>query len=67
MKKLLTILCFVLLPMMVAGKQKVTKPDVSVSWLRVENMEQPLAIDTNEPRFSWLIKSEKQDVRQTAY
>ena len=53
--------------MIVAGKQKVTKPDVSVSWLRVENMEQPLAIDTNEPRFSWLIKSDKQNVRQTAY
>ena len=40
---------------------------VSVSWLRVENLDKPLSIDTAEPRFSWLILSDKQDVRQTAY
>ena len=78
MKKRLTILCLALLPMLVAGKpivssnadrrsEKVAKPVVNVSWLRVENMEQPLSIDTSTPRFSWLIQSDKQDVRQTAY
>ena len=78
MKKRLTILCLALLPMLVAGKpivssnadrrsEKVAKPVVNVSWLRVENMEQPLSIDTSMPRFSWLIQSDKQDVRQTAY
>ncbi len=40
---------------------------VEVSWLRVENLERPLGIDTAEPRFSWVILSDKQDVRQTAY
>ena len=56
-----------MLPLIGVAKQKMARPDVSVSWLRVENMEQPLAIDTNEPRFSWLIKSDKQNVKQTAY
>jgi len=56
-----------MLPLIGVAKKKMARPDVSVSWLRVENMEQPLAIDTNEPRFSWLIKSDKQNVKQTAY
>ena len=56
-----------LLPMLVAGKQKASVADVSLSWLRVENLETPLGIDTDRPRFSWLIQSEKQHVRQTAY
>ena len=67
MKKLLIITCFALLPMLVAGKQKIQVPHVSLLQLRVENLEKPLGIDTDEPRFSWLIQSEKQDVRQTAY
>ena len=67
MKKLLIIL-LVLLPVMgMAKKKKEVKPDVSLSWLRVENMDRPLGIDTAEPRFSWTILSDKQDVRQTAY
>lgn len=67
MRKFLIIMWLALLPMLVAGKQKVSVPDVSLSWLRVENLEKPLGIDTDEPRFSWLIRSEKQDVQQTAY
>ena len=43
------------------------KPDVSVGNLRVENLDQPLGIDTAEPRFSWQIISDKKDVHQTAY
>ena len=67
MKKLLTIMCLALLPMLVAGKQKARVADVSLSWLRVENLEVPLSIDTDTPRFSWMIQSDKQNVRQTAH
>ena len=57
-----------LLPLTVsAAKKKVVRPDVSVVNLRVENLEKPLGIDTAEPRFSWQITSNKQNVRQTAY
>ena len=49
------------------AKKKVVTPDVSVGNLRVENLVQPLGVDTDTPRFSWQILSDKQDVRQTAY
>ena len=49
-----------LLPLMTFAK-------VEVGWLRVENLEKPMGIDTATPRFSWLITSDKKDVRQTAY
>ena len=57
-----------LLPLTVsAAKKKVVKSDVSVVNLRVENLKKPIGIDTAEPRFSWQITSNKQNVRQTAY
>jgi alpha-L-rhamnosidase len=67
MKKLLIILLAILSLTASAAKKKVVKPDVSVGNLRVENLEQPLGIDTADPRFSWQITSIKQDVHQTAY
>ena len=67
MKKLLIILLALLSLTASAAKKKVVKPDVSVGNLRVENLDQPLGIDTAKPRFSWQIVSDKQDVRQTAY
>ena len=67
MKKLLIILLAIISLTASAAKKKVVKPDVSVGNLRVENLEQPLGIDTAEPRFSWQITSIKQDVHQTAY
>ena len=67
MKKFLIIL-FALLPLTVsAAKKKTVKPAVSVENLRVENLDKPLGIDTNEPRFSWQITSDKKNVCQTAY
>ena len=63
----LLITLLALLPMLGIAKKKDSKPDVSLSWLRVENLEKPLGINTAEPRFSWIILSDKQDVRQTAY
>ncbi|MBQ6767862.1 MAG: hypothetical protein IJP46_04225 [Prevotella sp.] len=41
--------------------------EVTVTDLRVENMESPLGLDTNQPRFSWKIVSDEQNVVQTAY
>ena len=67
MNRILIIL-LALLPLTVsAAKKKVVKPDVSVVNLRVENLKKPIGIDTAEPRFSWQITSDKQNVRQTAY
>ena len=66
MKRTLFLL-LVMLPFVGLAKKKVVKPDVSVSWLRVENMEKPMGIDTDKPRFSWIILSDKQNVKQTAY
>ena len=67
MKKLLIILLALLSLSASAAKKKVVRPDVSVGKLRVENLDKPFGIDTAEPRFSWQILSNKQDVRQTAY
>ncbi len=67
MNKQLITLLLALLPLMGMAKKQTSKPDISVSWLRVENMEAPMGIDTNKPRFSWTLLSDKQDVRQTAY
>ena len=67
MKKLLTILLVLVALTASAAKKKVVKPGVSVGYLRVENLDKPLGIDTAEPRFSWQIISDKQNVRQTAY
>lgn len=67
MKKLIIILLAILSLTASAAKKKVVRPDVNVGNLRVENLVQPLGIDTDTPRFSWQILSDKQDVRQTAY
>ena len=40
---------------------------VNVDNLRVENLSNPLGIDTALPRFSWMTTSDEKDVRQTAY
>ena len=40
---------------------------VELTNLRVENLTEPLGLDTSEPRFSWQIVSDKKEVRQTAY
>ena len=68
MKKILIIGAMMLSTAMTPhAAKKVVVPDVSVSNLRVENMVNPLAMDTSSPRFSWVINSKKQNVRQTAY
>ena len=69
MNKKLLILLLAVIPMMVMGAKpkKTASPDVSVTQLRVENMQEPLGIGTDSPRFSWVIESKKQNVVQTAY
>ena len=64
--KVLGVLLFYLFTFLPLSAKQM-KPDVSVGNLRVENLDQPLGIDTAEPRFSWQIISDKRDVRQTAY
>ncbi len=40
---------------------------VSVTNLRTERMQNPLSIDTPEPRLGWQIKSDRKDVMQVSY
>ena len=67
MKKELVLLLALFSLTVTAAKKKVVRSDVSVDNLRVENLDKPLGIDTAEPRFSWKITSNQQDLRQTAY
>lgn len=60
MKRLIKSLLLLMLPVAVVAK-------VSVENLRVENLIEPLGIDTDKPRFSWIITSDERDVLQTAY
>lgn len=46
---------------------KPKQPTTVVYDLRVENMTASLGIDTDQPRFSWKIKSSRQNVVQKAY
>lgn len=59
-KAWLTMLLLTLTTVALAAKVEVTK-------LLTEGLRQPLAIDTQMPRFSWQIVSDKKNVRQTAY
>ena len=67
MKKVLIMLVAMLSLTASAAKKKEVKPVVSVTNLRVENLTNPLGIDTDKPRFSWMTSSNQQDVKQTAY
>ena len=60
MKTLIKCLLLLMLPMVVVAK-------VNVEDLRVENLLEPLGLDTTIPRFSWIITSDEHDVVQTAY
>jgi len=41
---------------------------IEIGGMKVENLSDPLGLDTSRPRFSWIIQSpDRQDVRQTAY
>lgn len=53
-------LLLLLLPIMASAKVKVTSPTV-------ENLINPLGIDTTTPRFSWQTVSDKNNTLQTSY
>ena len=40
---------------------------ISVTNLRVENLHNPLGLDTNQPRFGWQIVSDCSNVKQQSY
>ena len=60
MKRLIKSLLLIMLPVALMAK-------VNVENLRVENLVDPLGIDTPTPRFSWIITSNENNVVQTAY
>ena len=62
---LLSLLLLLLCCNTMSAKER--RPAVAVERLRVENMREPLGLDTAEPRFSWIITSAQNDVVQTAY
>ena len=43
------------------------KATVSVTYLRTEQMINPMGLDTNAPRMSWMLESDIHNVIQTAY
>lgn len=42
-------------------------PAATVTNLRCENLVNPLGIDTQKPRFSWILESNRSNEKQTAY
>ena len=60
MNRTILILTAALLSLPMAAKTEIKD-------LRVENMSNPLGLNTDKPRFSWQITSDKKDVIQTAY
>ena len=63
MKRLLTILMAMLLPLIVWGQAH----QVTFGKLTVEGREEPLGLDEPQPRFGWQLLSGKNDVRQISY
>jgi len=60
MKKNILILVFICFTTMIFAQ-------VELRSLTVENLSEPIGIQTKVPRFSWKLTSKKRDVKQTAY
>ena len=60
MKKIISILAFQLLVVLCFSQ-------VTVKNLLTENLSNPIGIGATQPRFSWLLISNKRNVIQTAY
>ena len=56
-----------LLILSVWGCRMTKPPDLKVEKLRCEYLENPLGIDTLEPRLSWKLASDMRGQKQTAY
>jgi alpha-L-rhamnosidase len=59
--------CFITLPSPSFSFGESRDEAVAVSSLRVEQLTQPVGIDTETPRLSWRLVSDRQNVMQTAY
>jgi alpha-L-rhamnosidase len=58
---------FIFLLLFSACKQKQPSGPVNVVNLRIEYKENPIGVDIEKPRFSWILESEARGVSQTAY
>jgi alpha-L-rhamnosidase len=56
-----------LMPMFLLGGSAVWSQSEMLTSLRCEQKENPTGVDTREPRFSWKWKSNKRNLRQSAY
>ena len=65
MKKILTA-CFVI-ALLCAARQPALSAPATVRNLRCEYLTNPLGIDVPAPRLSWMLESDQQGYRQTAY
>lgn len=50
-----------------AAPAAAAEPGLALSTLEVENRTEPLGIDVERPRFSWVVESEERDVQQASY
>ncbi len=64
-KQLVIIFSFLLF--MIASCSKGSSDQIKASDLRCEYIEEPLGIDMESPRFSWVVESSGRDVMQGAY
>ncbi len=60
MRKIFCVMMLAMLPLALLAKVGIVQP-------KVENMDNPLGLDTDRPRFSWKITSDKNNVKQEAY
>ena len=64
--RFLLIVCLLFIPCQILQADK-SSTDARVIRLRCEYLENPLGIDIQKPRFSWIIESDQPEQRQTAY
>ncbi len=60
MRKIFSVMILALLSLAASAKVAVTEP-------QTENMNNPLGLDTDSPRFSWVLTSDKKGVVQQSY
>lgn len=67
MKRIRTLLFLLSLISLIFSSGITLGADLSLSRLRCEYLKDPLGIDQNQPRLSWVLNSDRRGDRQTAY